>query len=161
MKRCPQCGEVKPLSAFSQQKTRINSWCKECFAAYTRARRALDPEGNNRYQREWNAKNRGLRAQYRRRSLLKNTYGLTEAQFDELLARQNGRCPICLEHLELKNPPGMPKLAIDHDHVTGAIRGLLCGRCNAAIGLLREDIAVASRAVDYLEAAQGISLKVV
>jgi hypothetical protein len=56
--------------------------------------------------------------------MLERTYGLTTAQYDDLLARQGGRCAIC------RQKPGKKRLAVDHDHVTGAVRGLLCARDN-------------------------------
>lgn len=151
MRRCAKCRQVKPLAEFSRSTKKVNSWCRECFAAYTKERRALDPEYENRRQREWNKLNPEKRARYRRRSLLKNTYGLTEAEFDGLLAKQNGRCPICLEAIQLSGTGGMAKLAIDHDHETGRVRGLLCGTCNTGIGLLKDDVEVLARALDYVE----------
>lgn len=56
---------------------------------------------------------------------IEKTYGLTAAGYDELLALQGGRCAICHQR------PGKKKrFAVDHDHQSGAVRGLLCGRCN-------------------------------
>jgi Recombination endonuclease VII len=53
------------------------------------------------------------------------TYGLTEETYNALLERQNGTCAICGKKA---------KLNIDHDHVTGQVRGLLCHGCNALLG---------------------------
>lgn len=71
-------------------------------------------------------------------------YGITPERFREMLAKQDGRCAICL------GQPGIKGLAVDHCHSTGAVRGLLCGRCNTAIGLLREDPVIFRAAMDYL-----------
>lgn len=57
-------------------------------------------------------------------SMIEKTYGLTAGQYDALLASQGGRCAIC------RARPKSKRLAVDHDHKTGAVRGLLCGRCN-------------------------------
>lgn len=57
-------------------------------------------------------------------AMVAKTYGLTAAQYDALLKRQGGRCAIC------RAKPKSKRLAVDHDHKTGAVRGLLCSRCN-------------------------------
>lgn len=73
---------------------------------------------------------------------LARTYGLTDHDVDGLLAQQNGLCAICL---------GRPAVHIDHDHVDGRIRGMLCFRCNAALGQFGDDVDTVRRAADYLE----------
>ncbi|WP_176491635.1 endonuclease VII domain-containing protein [Curtobacterium sp. 'Ferrero'] len=72
-------------------------------------------------------------------------YGLSRADFERMAEEQSGRCRICGEQ------PGVKGLVVDHDHSTGAVRALLCGPCNSAIGLLREDPAVFASAVSYLK----------
>lgn len=57
-------------------------------------------------------------------AMIEKTYGLTAEGYAELLKAQGGKCAIC------RNKPGKKRLAVDHDHKTGAVRGLLCGRCN-------------------------------
>lgn len=64
------------------------------------------------------------------------------------LAHQNGGCAICVA--KQAGRPGARRLIVDHDHVTGEIRGLLCHRCNAAIGLLNDDADLVAKAVTYL-----------
>ena len=61
------------------------------------------------------------------------TYGMDSGEYEGRLAEQLGTCAICHEG------PGVRRLAVDHDHVTGAVRGLLCCKCNTALGHLRED----------------------
>lgn len=72
------------------------------------------------------------------------TYGLTGAGYADLLARQGGRCAIC----QVANGKAR-RLAVDHDHATGRVRGLLCGRCNHEL-LGRYDVAALRRALSYL-----------
>lgn len=72
-------------------------------------------------------------------------YGITVDHYERLLVEQDSRCAIC------KMLPGMNGLAVDHCHKTGKIRALLCGPCNSAIGLLREDIKLFEAAINYLE----------
>lgn len=73
-------------------------------------------------------------------------YGITEDEYNELLERQDYRCCICeVEFATLGTQP-----AIDHNHDTGAVRGLLCRPCNLGIGNLRDDLDNVQRAYKYL-----------
>lgn len=73
------------------------------------------------------------------------TYGIQPEAYDRLYEAQGGRCAICA------TATGRTKrLAVDHDHVTGEVRGLLCGPCNRMIGRLRDSAAALARAADYL-----------
>jgi hypothetical protein len=74
-------------------------------------------------------------------------FGLTPERLLALLEAQDYRCAICGRQ---PKPHGR-RLAIDHDHTTGIVRGLLCYRCNTAIGLLGDDPNVAYRAARYLD----------
>jgi len=58
-------------------------------------------------------------------------FGLTQEQFNTLLSQQNGLCAIC-------GKPPKRVLAIDHDHVTGRVRGLLCSKCNLNLGFVEK-----------------------
>lgn len=70
-------------------------------------------------------------------------YGMTEAEYEDLLCGQCGVCAICGT-----NPEG--RLAVDHNHDTKRVRGLLCRPCNSAIGLLKDSPEILRRAVEYL-----------
>jgi hypothetical protein len=65
----------------------------------------------------------------------------------ELLSAQDGRCAICGAER------GTRRLAIDHDHTTGFIRGLLCVRCNTGLGSFRDDPELLRKAIEYLDRA--------
>lgn len=69
-------------------------------------------------------------------------YGLTDAEYRAMAQRQRGACPIC------GDKPAM--LVVDHHHESGAIRGLLCDRCNRALGHLKDSPGVCDRAAEYL-----------
>lgn len=73
-------------------------------------------------------------------------YGLTAEQYYAILQIQGGRCYIC------RRATGATKrLAVDHNHQTGEVRGLLCGSCNrGVIGHLREEIEAFERCIQYL-----------
>lgn len=73
-------------------------------------------------------------------------YGVTEPELWQLLKEQGNRCAIC--HLGVATPWD---LAIDHNHVTGKVRGLLCIRCNQGIGMLKDNPEYLRNAAAYLE----------
>lgn len=73
---------------------------------------------------------------------LKREYGLTLEQYSQMLVDQNHQCPIC--ELEVK-------LVVDHNHDTGKVRGLLCGKCNKGLGIFADDTSRLTRAIVYLK----------
>lgn len=77
-------------------------------------------------------------------------YGLTPADYAELLAAQNSVCAICGEPEVLTYRGRLKRLSVDHCHDTDEIRGLLCNACNTAIGMLRHDPALVEKARLYL-----------
>ena len=80
-----------------------------------------------------------------RSALLKVRYGITFADYDAMLMKQDGRCAIC------RKPPKGRYLHVDHDHETGAVRGLLCARCNTALGHINDDKNRLLGLIEYLE----------
>lgn len=82
---------------------------------------------------------------------LKRLYGITEEQYDELLERQTGKCPVCLKDADEFDT----RLAVDHDHTTGEIRGLLCRYCNHRVVGRHRDPSLLRRVADYLEIGTG------
>jgi len=74
-------------------------------------------------------------------------YGLSPSEYGEWMIAQDGRCAICLT----SDPAPWDQLSVDHDHVTGRVRGLLCMRCNSCIGQAGDDPERLRKAVRYLE----------
>jgi hypothetical protein len=114
------------------------------------------PSDRTEYFKEWYEDNRekviertkeyGRRnREKRKRAQLKHVYGITLEQYDEMRLSQNNTCAICGKEEQLKY------LAVDHDHVTGKVRALLCQKCNRAIGELQDDPELVRKAADYLE----------
>lgn len=91
-------------------------------------------------------------ARIQRASNLKMKYGLTLEQFDALLLTQGGTCAICQSaDPKSKNGASRPgQFHVDHDHTTGAVRGLLCSPCNTGLGSFRDDTARLAEAIRYL-----------
>ena len=77
---------------------------------------------------------------------------ITIEDYDTLYISQGGLCAICRQpEKDIHNITKRPKqLAVDHNHTTGKIRGLLCGRCNKGIGLLQESLELLDAAKAYL-----------
>jgi fructose-1,6-bisphosphatase len=80
---------------------------------------------------------------HRRRNHLKFYYNLTIDQFNDLMSKQEGKCAICNIM--------MVRLSVDHDHVTGKVRGLLCPTCNRAIGMFKDNPLIMRSAANYIE----------
>lgn len=79
--------------------------------------------------------------------MLLKTYGLTAEQFHAMENAQGGACAVC----RTTEPGGAHGgLVVDHCHVTGRVRGLLCGRCNSGIGYLKDDPSLCEAASAYL-----------
>ena len=80
--------------------------------------------------------------------VLKHRYGVDMHQYKAMLLEQNGVCAVCLKSEGQKK---RMHLSIDHNHVTGKIRGLLCNRCNSSIGKFEDNITLIRAAANYLE----------
>jgi hypothetical protein len=81
---------------------------------------------------------------------LKRLYGLTRDEYERTLREQNDSCRICGATFETTGK----RFHVDHDHATGKVRGLLCHKCNAALGMFDDNVDRLRKAVEYL-AAQG------
>ncbi len=124
-KKCPICREVKPLSDFPTRKDHsgFQAYCRVCY--------------NEKYK------------DYK----LKYCYGLSRNAFDAMLAKQSGVCAICHKpetHID-KRVGDVRRMTVDHNHVTGSIRGLLCTKCNIVVGMCGEDIEVLKATIVYLQ----------
>lgn len=76
-------------------------------------------------------------------------YGITFEEYELMLKKQNGRCKIC--KTTKTHNKSHKRLSIDHCHKTNKIRGLICDRCNVAIGRIEDDIKRAKQIIKYLE----------
>jgi hypothetical protein len=92
---------------------------------------------------------RPARRRASRRAQLKALYGLTEEAYCAMLLAQGGSCAIC--GTDDPGGNGAPSMHVDHCHRTGRVRGLLCSRCNLAIGNLEDSPDLLRIAADYLE----------
>lgn len=150
VKTCSQCFENKPESEFyirSKCGKRIAK-CRTCHAKYRTEASPDQKQRNIAASARW-AKNNPDKVLA---SHMRRTFGLAFDDYQKMLQRQNGLCFIC-EKPEISTDPRSGKqkrLQVDHCHTTGKIRGLLCYRCNTAIGYLQDDPAAAARLAEYL-----------
>lgn len=143
---CATCEVLKPLSDFGKDKKQSRGYkysCKECT----------------------NKKRRGKYQEENRVRYLKTKYGITEEYYMQLYAFQKGCCAICGQVGEKRSGGNRAKdsteLYVDHDHVSREIRGLLCHKCNVAIGLLNDDPVRIKMAEQYIRGLTPCVLKVV
>lgn len=141
-KFCGGCKETKSVTEFYRSgQNGLRSQCKSCGAEYRRRWRAKNPEA-------YRAINRAVYEKYNkhrtRENNLRHFFGISQAEYDALLGKQGGVCAICHETCATGR-----NLAVDHDHVTGEIRGLLCARCNGGYGFFQENPARLMDAIAY------------
>ena len=137
-KTCVDCSENKTHDHFYRRKSgSIYNRCKSCHYAYTQRWRA-----NNREKLRELDRTR-YRERYRAKILARKRfqkYGITQDQYESMLAAQGNVCPICLNGFSDSGRSGdwfIP--AVDHDHEPGIVRGILHRRCNLAIEFLLTD----------------------
>lgn len=143
LKECADCRAVMALSEFSPVARNVGRG----FSHYASACRPCRQIRNKKYR----AENREHVKKLSRLSHVARTYGLSAEKYNAMHAEQRGCCAICMRHAtEIKKG-----LSVDHDHDTGAVRGLLCAECNTAIGMLGDDPATLTAAIAYLQKAKA------
>lgn len=124
---CP-CG--RPLETHRKAKNRTE--CQRC----SDARKV-----------KWARKRENGGLEILRRNHLRRLYGMTLEEFEAMLAAQGGRCAIC-SATEAGGKSG--RWHVDHDHLTGSVRGILCHSCNVSIGHFKDDPMLLLAAAEYL-----------
>lgn len=125
MRRCPDCGETKPLDEYHRNKRNKNgrnTYCKPCHLRRTR---------------EFIKRKYGNTRHYH----LKQRFGIGADEVDQMIKDQGGICPICQKR---------PAVHVDHDHKTGKVRAILCEMCNGGLGQFRDNPETIRRAIAYL-----------
>lgn len=164
---CVTCGELKPLDRFPQtksNKTGKNYWrhqCKACGEAVRAVKRKADLQRINAVRKKWRdahpGHNRSNHKAWRDRNRehvnreskladMRRRYGMSPTDVEAMSIAQKGLCAAC------GGPPDDQRpLMIDHDHITGAVRGMLCNSCNLTLGRSRESVIRLSGLITYLE----------
>lgn len=148
---CKNGHELTPENVYLSHRAdgRVLRQCKPCRRAEDSAKRAamtLEERRERRLSYPSLARGKHYQRKYK--------YGLSEEDVRAMLAHQGGGCGICARPLDLDATDKNSKVAVDHDHETGEVRGLLCQRCNAGIGMLMEDMTTLKRALAYLQMAE-------
>jgi hypothetical protein len=126
---CSKCRGEKSNEDFSGK----HYWCKECVNIAKRNKRASDPAYAERERAASKRHYKGYRQNYlstNRAYRLRTKYGIDEVGYQALLIAQGGKCALC----KCEEPGGRGRWHVDHDHVTGKVRGLLCLNCNVNLG---------------------------
>lgn len=136
MKKCSKCREYKELLDFSKDKYKsdgLYSSCRDCNNFL-----------NNSKERRERSKNPKYKLIQRKYKLKK--FGITLEYYEQMIKEQNNCCAICKTSQEKLTK----LLSIDHDHKTGKVRGLLCGKCNRALGYFNDNIKTIEKAIEYV-----------
>lgn len=162
-KVCYKCGKEQPVENFyyrSNHTERRND-CKECVVESSRLWRVAHAERYRQMDKNRHVRSRDKRLEkerncykkyphrHREKHLIK-TFGMTQEEFNKIAATQGNVCAIC------GRPPANTTrynrhLRVDHAHTTGAIRGLLCNKCNLMLGLVNDSPTVLASAIEYLK----------
>lgn len=151
-KICPNCQEILPISAFNKSNRRdgCQTYCRACHNKMQREKYNSDPM--QKVKRQIRASRRKeLDPLASRRKELKRMYGISLEQYAEMFKKQGEVCAICKNTCKTKK-----SLSVDHDHVTGKVRGLLCNKCNIALGALNDNVILFQRAIQYLNSQQTV-----
>lgn len=137
-KKCTKCSKNKTLDSFYKNKNFKDGrsyYCKDCVKKDHKIR-AEDPV------RKKDMRNNHLRARY----------GITIEGYEKLMVLQDGLCAICKkeETQEHSRYGGVMPLAVDHNHFTGEVRGLLCSRCNRLLGRLESSREIYDGIISYV-----------
>lgn len=153
---CKNCEQWKDLSDFPSNKNthwKIEYTCKAC----TNEKAASKPSrASEQRKMEYTKQDRNELFRAERSKRLKK-YGIDTGEYELLLDKQGGVCAICL-NLESRTHHRTGKifsLTVDHDHQTGTVRGLLCTKCNRALGALGDTQEMISRVLMYLAKGEG------
>lgn len=139
--KCSKCLEIDPDCFYGHWKSR----CKKCIQS-----------GRKDYDTAYRNKNREVINERIYEKKILREHGLTLLDYEQLSEKQGGRCAICGTTPDANPGRGrgrdaaVIRLAIDHDHATGQVRGLLCVTCNLALGYLKDSPEFCVRAADYL-----------
>ena len=137
-KWCFKCKTVKSIEDFHKNERSycgLQGYCKECGRQTSATYRSKNVVKTRRYS---------LKGRLAKR------YEMTTEEYDRRLADQNHACAIC-QQPETTTHKGVPRLlAVDHDHQTGIIRGLLCNNCNRGLGLFGDKVSLLEHAIQYL-----------
>lgn len=148
MKQCTVCSTTKPLDLFykdSRKKDGRRANCKECQSI-----------AEKRYYYRENVETVSRKVS-RKNTQLKRLYGISLIDLESVYNTQSGLCAICGKELVLTGDWSDKHkiVCVDHNHITGEVRGLLCGKCNRGLGFFNDSQELLENASTYLEKYNG------
>lgn len=156
-KVCTSCQQDKALDQFHKhaaRKSGVTERCKACKAAYYKKWRS---SGGKQWETDYRKRRQEIYRRQEFRRGLRRFYNLTIEDYNARLKQQNGTCAACGKPETAKfTKTGVTKrLAVDHCHNTGRIRGLLCARCNRVLGLVADSSELLISLSAYLRKAEN------
>jgi hypothetical protein len=143
VKICRQCGSRETKNKPFPKHRRI---CRKCFNKRCLQYASTHQEVRRPYLRQWRKKN----PEKQRRYDLSYHYNLTGKELDSLTKWARGHCAAC-GILLIRIGTGLSEGCIDHNHKTNKFRAVICGRCNRALGLVKDKIDVLKKLIRYLK----------
>lgn len=140
MKKCNNCGETKPPEQFHNKKSSKDGKQSSCKVCNNASARSWQKENPDKFEVIWKRNSYGPDAILKRKA---SRYGISIDRLKEMIDTSNGFCEIC------KREP-YNTLVIDHCHKTLIVRGLLCEKCNQALGLFADNVEFLQNAISYL-----------
>lgn len=157
MKMCSKCEVSKPVTEFTKNGNHGDGyypWCKKCKNA---ASKAIKDKDREKYKASRKAEYERRRDKVRDWQLRKD-FGITLAEYNEILHKQNNVCAIC-EKVSFTRNGKLTSLHVDHCHKTGKNRALLCNQCNNGLGRFMDNVENLRKAADYIEKYQNQEIK--
>lgn len=147
-RKCGRCRAIKPIGGFNRNRRALRGYqriCRKCQDEHINTFDERHPGRRLQSIKDWNEHTGKERRLF-------YDYGLTRELYEEMLANQGGVCAICgcPERSITKKGGKVRALAVDHDHATGEVRGLLCGMCNNGLGNFKDNPALLESAIQYL-----------
>lgn len=153
MRTCNKCGKEKELEEFVKYKKSSDGRGKTCKPCHNEAYNVWYHSKNNAIKKKQyqNSLDQLAKKVAIRKFQLKKSYGLTLDEYNEIEKKQESRCAICGSHRDDVNK----NFSVDHDHITGKNRGLLCSHCNFLLGYAKDNIFILINAMQYLKFWEG------
>lgn len=148
-KWCNRCKTDKSVEDFAKNRTTkdgLQGYCCSCSSEIHKQQMHKNPKQRTAHRARENKRTADQRRKWRA-SHLRSKYGMSEEDYETLLANQDGVCAIC------KKDQKQRRLAVDHCHTTGVVRGLLCDACNHGIGKFKDNPDLLIAAANYLKEA--------
>lgn len=146
-KLCRKCGETKPLEDFHKDRKSKDGHCFYCKECNKRKTREHYRDNVDKVAEKERGRRRAKSGEYRDYNY-RSKYGITLEDYNRMFEEQGGVCATCGQP---ESRAATDSLAVDHDHETGKVRGLLCSNCNRSLGLLKENIGTLQNLIAYLQ----------